>query len=116
MDVISIKALKISTIIGVHPHEKLVPQRLIVHIDLPVDATLPAQNDDLEKALDYDKVCQRIRDFAQNHTFELIETFAERLAQELLGNFNILWIKLRVEKKAIPDAELVSISIERHKA
>lgn len=54
-----------------------------------------AQNDELEKALDYAKVAATIDQFAAEACFELVETFAERLAQRLMSEFGIVWLRLR---------------------
>src|SRR3546814_5807129 len=60
-------------------------------------------SDLLTLALDYASVSSRIQAFAEQAQFQLVETFAERLAQELMDEFKITWLRLKVTK---PGAEI----------
>ena len=57
---------------------------------------------------------QRIQQFADEHQFALVETFAERLASCLQHEFPISWLQLRVRKPgAVPQAASVGLEITR---
>jgi dihydroneopterin aldolase len=65
-------------------------------------------------ALDYASVSARIQAFAEEARFELVETFAERLAQVLMAEFQIPWLHLKLTKPgAVPAARGVGVEIER---
>ena len=46
--------------------------------------------------------------------FQLVETFAERLVEVLMSEFNITWMRLKLTKPgAVPAATGVGVEIER---
>lgn len=114
MDIITIKALKISTIIGTLAHERKIPQTLKISIDFKIDASIPAQNDDLQATVDYSALCGFVQEFGQNSNYQLLETFAENLSKACLDHFPIHWVKLSVQKpSAIPEADYIALTLER---
>lgn len=114
MDIITIKSLKVPTIIGVYPHERQIQQTLVLNIDFKIDANTPAKNDDLNETVDYDALTAFILEFGQSHEFKLIETFGVKLIESCLEHFAIDWIKININKKhAITQAECVAITLER---
>ncbi|MNG39135.1 Dihydroneopterin aldolase [compost metagenome] len=57
---------------------------------------------------------QHVQAFAAGAQFELVETFAERLAASLLAQFGMPWLRLKVTKPgANPVARAVGVEIER---
>ena len=71
-------------------------------------------DDDLTLALDYASVSSRIQAFAEAAQFQLVETFAERLAEVLMSEFNIPWLHLKLTKPgAVSAATGVGVEIER---
>ncbi len=115
-DTISIESLRVPTVIGVLPHEKLIKQTLLIDLAFSIDASIPAQTDDIHQTVDYSALCAFVSQFGADSHCELIETFAQRLAQSLLENFTITDIKLTIKKPdAIKEADYVAISIERSK-
>ncbi|RMW10186.1 Dihydroneopterin aldolase [Pseudomonas amygdali pv. tabaci] len=65
-------------------------------------------------ALDYASVSTRIQAFAEQAQFQLVETFAERLAEVLMSEFNIPWLRLKLTKPgAVAAAAGVGVEIER---
>lgn len=116
MDTVYLRDLKIDTIIGVHDWEQEKKQPLIVSLEMAADVTLPAHTDNIDDAVDYYAVSRSIIEFAEQNQFKLIETFAEKLAKELMVRFQLSWLKLRVEKpEAVPEAATVGVCIERGK-
>jgi dihydroneopterin aldolase len=73
-----VRDLEIMLSIGVHAHEKLAPQRLVVS----VEATLEGDGDtadDIAATLDYDRICDFIRAIGRERHVELQETIARRV-------------------------------------
>ena len=83
MGTLFIRSLPIDCIIGIHPFERASRQRLLVSLTLSADFGPAAEQDEIEHALDYTALAARIEGFARNGRFKLIETLAERLADEL---------------------------------
>lgn len=83
MGTLFIRSLPVDCIIGIHPFERASRQRLLISLTLSTDFSKAAADDDIECALDYTALANRIEAFAQDGQFKLIETLAERLADEL---------------------------------
>ena len=116
-DIVYIHDLKVHTKIGVFAWEKRINRPLLLDIEMSCDVAKAAEEDDLQEALNYDAVSQTVQQFADQHQFNLIETFAERLAKQLLMQFKMAHIKIKLGKPgAISSAREVGVVIERHQA
>lgn len=114
MDKVFIEGLEVDTIIGAYDWERDIRQCLRLDLSFAWDNRPAAAGDDLALALDYASVSARIEAFASAARFQLVETFAERLAQVLIEEFGIGWLRLRVTKPgAVPAARGVGVEIER---
>ncbi|WP_017939849.1 dihydroneopterin aldolase [Zestomonas thermotolerans] len=114
MDNVFIEGLEVDTLIGAYDWERSIRQCLRLDLTFAWDVSGPAADDDLGKALDYARVSASIEAFARAARFELVETFAERLAEALMSEFGIGWLRLRVTKPgANPAAAGVGVEIER---
>jgi len=59
-------------------------------------------------------VAKRLIEFVGDSDFQLVETLAERVAEIVLTEFDVEWVRLRVNKKgAVRYAGDVGIIIER---
>ncbi|ATJ81753.1 dihydroneopterin aldolase [Halomonas beimenensis] len=114
MDLVLIEALKVDTVIGVYDWERTLTQTLVLDLELATDIRPAAADDDLGKTLNYAAISERINAFGAEHRFELVETFAERLAETLRQEFGIAWLRLTLRKPgAVPAARAVGVRIER---
>lgn len=117
MDKVFIEGLEVDTLIGAYDWERGIRQCLLLDLTFAWDIGPAAATDDLSKALDYAAVNQHVQAFASAARFELVETFAERLAESLLAQFGVTWLRLRVTKPgANPAARAVGVEIERSRA
>ena len=112
-DYVSIKDLSVSAVIGVHDWERQVEQTLLVSADLAADIRQAAATDDLADALDYSAVARTIAAVVREGKFRLIETAAERVAERLLADFAVTWLRLELRKPITADAYTAVITIER---
>ena len=115
MDIVFIDGLEVDTVIGVYDWERGIRQCLTLDLQLGWDIRPAAAGDELGLALDYAAVSARVQAFAAQSAFQLVETFAERLAAVLMAEFGIAWLRLRVTKPgAVPAARGgVGVEIER---
>jgi len=60
-----VRDLELTVSIGVHAHEKLAPQRLVVSVEATLDGEGDAA-DDIAATLDYDGICDFIRAIGRN--------------------------------------------------
>ena len=116
MDKVLIRQLRLETIIGLFPWEREVRQTLLVDLDIATDITQAAATDDLDYTVNYADVCDRVAALADDGKFKLIETFAEKICQLVLHEFNVDWVKVTVHKTdAMPQVASVGICVERSK-
>jgi len=114
MDIIFIHDLLLETIIGVHPWERDLRRTLRLDLELGADIYSAATADRLEDTLDYQAVAQRVSDFAAASDFQLVETLAERIADLLLQEFAVPWLRLTLHKPGVPSgAKEAGVVIER---
>lgn len=114
MDIVFIKQLQVITTIGVYDWEKGVQQKLYFDLEMAFDNQPAAAKDDINLTLNYFSVSQRVNEFAQQHHFELIETMAERVAELIMREFSVPWVKLTLHKPgALANAQSLGVQIER---
>ena len=114
MDIVYIRELEVRTIIGIFDWER--EQRQVVSLDLEMgsDIAAAAATDTIENALDYKSVAKRLIDFIEKSEFFLVETLAERVADIVVNEFNVPWVKLRIGKPgAVTGSKDVGVIIER---
>ncbi len=114
MDIIYLRDLKIETVIGVFDWERRIRQTIILDLDMATDIRKAAASDNLDDTLNYKAVAKRLIDFVGNSEFELVETLAERITEIIRNEFNVPWVRLRLNKKgAVRGADDVGVIIER---
>lgn len=114
MDIVFIRELQIATIIGVHAWEREVRQTLSLDLEMAADISTAAKSDNVRDALDYQAVAERITTFVEGNDCQLLETLAERVAELVLNDFSVSWLRLRISKQgALPNARAVGVVIER---
>ena len=101
MDTIFISELKVQTKLGVPEWERMVPQTIILDIEMGFDLTKACLSDAITDTIDYGAVVGRIRETLAAHSFKLVEKLAEHLAQLILTEFGALSVKVKVAKPAI---------------
>jgi dihydroneopterin aldolase len=114
-DTVSVRSLNVAAVIGVHDWEREVEQTLLVSVDMEADVRKAAATDDLADALDYSAVAETIAAVLRDGKFRLIETAAERVAERLLADFRLPWLRLELRKPitSTPTPYAAVITIER---
>ena len=116
MDKIILNDLRIKAVIGIWEWEKRNPQIISIDLEMETDVNKASETDSIKDALDYKAVATRMKEFAQSNQFDLIETLIEKMAQLILDEFEVQWLKLTISKPfAIRDSRNVGICIERSK-
>lgn len=116
MDIIYLTELKIETVIGIYAWERQIKQTVVLNIEMAADIRKAAKTDRVEDTLDYKSVAKRLIEFVSHSEFQLIETLAERIAEILLTEFSVPWVRLQLSKPgAIRGARDVGVILERGK-
>ncbi len=114
MDIIYINDLRIETIIGIYGWERKIKQTVVLDIEMGTDIRKASASDAVKDTLNYKSVAERLISFIGDSEFELIETLAEQVANILLDEFAVPWLRLRVNKQgALKGVRDVGVIIER---
>jgi len=114
MDIIFLNDLRIDTVIGIFDWERRIKQTVIFDLEMAADIRKAAASDSIEDTLDYKAVAKRIIQFVEESQFQLVETLAEKVAQLILDEFSVPWVRVKLNKTgAIRGARDVGILIER---
>ena len=114
LDIIYLNDLRIDTVIGVYEWERKIKQTIILDIEMATDIRKAAASDAIEDTLDYKAVAKRLFSFVGDSEFELVETLAEKITEIIINEFNVPWVRLRLNKKgALRGVRDVGVLIER---
>ena len=114
MDIIFLKDLKIETVIGIYDWEREIKQNVVIDLEMATDIARAAASDAIEDTLDYKAVAKRLIAFVGESEFQLVETLTERIADIILNEFKVPWVKVRLNKEgAVRGSSGVGIIIER---
>jgi 7,8-dihydroneopterin aldolase/epimerase/oxygenase len=83
----------------------------VFNLDLAADVHKAAASDDLADAINYAAVTETISAVVRDGKFRLIETVAERVAERLMAEYGISWLRLEVIKPR--DGFSAAVTIER---
>lgn len=116
MDIVYIHDLRIDTIIGVYEWERQIKQTLSFNLEMATDIRQAAATDDLQYAINYKAVSDRLIEFVESAQPQLLETLAENIANIIIREFHVPWLRLQVSKAgAVRAARDVGLIIERGK-
>jgi D-erythro-7,8-dihydroneopterin triphosphate epimerase len=112
MAVIRINDLKIRTLIGAYPWEKVNKQELVINITMEYDASKACLSDKLKDALNYDSVAAKAIKIAERSHHTLLEKLASKLLAGIMSDRRVLAAHVRVDKpQALPQARCVSFEL-----
>jgi dihydroneopterin aldolase len=113
-DVIFLSGLTTECIIGIWDWERRVKQKIVVDLEMAADIAAAAASDSIADTLDYKKVAKRLLQFVGDSQFQLVETLTERIAEIVVTEFGVPWVRVRLNKQgAIRGSRDVGILIER---
>jgi dihydroneopterin aldolase len=116
MNAIFIHDLRVETRIGIYDWEQKLAQTVRLDIELGLPSDKVFQSGNFADALDYAAVVKRLQALAADHPHQLMERFAQAVADVLMGEFASPWVKVRVAKLApIAGVRELGISIERRR-
>jgi 7,8-dihydroneopterin aldolase/epimerase/oxygenase len=114
MDLVYIRALQIETVIGIYDWERRVKQAVVLDLEMATDIRRAAVSENINDALDYAAISQRLNEFIGSGSFLLIEALAEQCAALIMREFNVPWLRLCLAKPtAVTAASEVGVIIER---
>jgi dihydroneopterin aldolase len=86
---------------GVYDWERLNPQPFEVDVELVLDLQPAGIDDDLQLSVDYGRVYDAVRQIVESTSFRLLEALAEAISHELLADFDVAEVVVRVRKPEV---------------
>jgi dihydroneopterin aldolase len=104
-----VRGIALQAEVGVYPHERGRTQPLIVDVELDVAA---AGFERLGDTVNYETIAAAARELAASGHIELVEVFAERLAQACFADPRVTRAGVRVEKPQALAPEAAAAGVE----
>jgi dihydroneopterin aldolase len=115
-DIIFLGGLTTECIIGIWDWERRVKQKIVLDIEMAADIRKAATSDHIDDTLDYKRVSKRLLQFVGDSQFQLVETLTERIAEIVVTEFDVPWVRVRLNKQgAIRGSRDVGILVERRR-
>jgi len=86
---------------GYDEHELETPQPFEVDVELVLNLQPAGIDDDLEKTVDYGRVYAIARQVVESTSFRLLEAIAEAIGHEILTEFEVTEVGVRVRKPMV---------------
>jgi dihydroneopterin aldolase len=86
---------------GFYDHELEAPQPFEVDVELVLNLQPAGIDDDLAKSVDYGRVDGVVRQIVESTSFRLLEALAEAISHEILIEFPVVEVGVRVRKPAV---------------
>ena len=96
-----LEGLDVMVRIGIYDAERLAPQRVIIDVELVLDTDTAPQSDDVSETLNYDLIRNTVMDIVGRQHFDLQETLARALFDNLAKLPDVTGLRVRTAK---PDA------------
>lgn len=87
---------------GAYPEENRLGQRFYVDLELGIDLQPAARSDALELTVNYAEAYEVVKTIMEGPPVKLVETLAERIADQLLQRFSLQQVLVRITKPDPP--------------
>jgi dihydroneopterin aldolase len=117
LDLILIEGFTGQTVIGIHDSELHRPQPVVIDVHAGVPRARACHTDRIVDTIDYGQVRERLVRLLAEHRLQMLEAFAEAVAQILIDEFGAAWVRVKVVKpRKFDDVSAVGVQIERSAA
>lgn len=114
MDYISIRNLKVDTLVGVNTEERQQKRKVKINIKLGCDLRKAGVSDDLRDTVNYKTIEEKVIAVISNNEYILIERMAEVITEICLETIGVEEVEVAVEKAGTLDyAKSAVVEIKR---
>lgn len=90
IDKIYLNQMKFYGYHGVFPEETKLGQRFMIDLTVELDLSKAGKTDDLTQSVNYADLYNTCKKVVEGETHNLVETVAERIAEEILSSFTLI--------------------------
>ena len=112
--IIKIKNLCLQTIVGVYEFEQSILRDIVINVEINTDNDLAVYSDNIDDAIDYDKIVEKIKNIVKQNHFKLIERMAGSIIEAIMEDGRVKKCRLEIDKVgAVENLESFSVILER---
>ena len=112
--IIKINEIQLFGYHGLYEEEKENGQNFIISLSIDIDYT--DKNDKIENTVDYTKIINEVKDTFNQKRYNLIESLAVVISDNLMKNKKIKSLDISIKKESPPiDAKLSSVEVNLRK-
>lgn len=115
-EMIVIKGLAVQVRIGVPDAERAQAQTVWMDLEMSARHAFREMNDEVQRTVDYAVVAEAVVKLGAERERRLIETLASDAADLILGHFDVVWVRVTVRKRILPNTDCVEVILERRAA
>ena len=117
LDLIFVEGLTGETIIGIDENELHETQPLVIDVCAGVPPTRASSTDCIGDTLNYGDLRLRLLRLLDEHRVQLVEAFAELVADIVLYEYQAHWVRVRVAKpRKFANVQALGVIIERRRS
>ena len=117
MSIIRLKNMQFFGYHGVYEYEKEVGAPFEVDVEIETSFAGAIKSDDVNETINYDTIFKLVNSIISNKRFNLIETLANKIGDQILSKFKIEKVLVRVRKpKAQMSGALDTVEVEIEKS
>lgn len=110
------RALRVSCLIGIYPHERVTPQELVIDCSALLQLDFKEWQDAIDSTMSYMCLVEVITKTLKEGCFQVLETAAYTLVQTLLAlDPRILEVSIRIEKQIWPENVIAFVALTQKK-
>ena len=98
MDKIVLPRIEVMACHGVEEWERKTPQPFVISVKMSLDLRSAADSDNIENTVHYGELYSATKNLAENNSFALIETLAQKVADHCLTDERVQKVRVAVEK------------------
>ena len=113
---VEVRGLRVYAYHGVRDFEREGGQPFVIDVWLRCAPSQAGRSDDLEDAVNYSAVCDRVAELAAGGPHQLLERLGAVIADDLAGRYAVTGVRVRVAKPHAPvkhDVAEVAVTVER---
>jgi dihydroneopterin aldolase len=97
-DTIFLEGIQIPAALGVTAAEREMRRPVTLDVEIERELGAAGRSDDIRQTVHYKRVFEVIEDIATHHEHKLVEALGERIAEAILGKFDIDAVTVTVRK------------------